>query len=345
MVDGPAGPAGAAEARAVWLTGREQVELRAARVPDPAAGEVTVEAQASAISHGSEMLVYRGKVPADLSLDLPTLEGSFGYPIKYGYASVGRVVAVGEGVESVGIGDAVFTHHPHQTRYSVPAALAIPLPPEVPLEVGTFVANLETAINVVLDAHPRLGDRVAVLGQGVVGLLITLLLRRAGVDRVLTVDGHDRRRRLSRELGADAALEPGPEAEAELWSQSGGRGLDLVVEASGNVAALDTAIRCLGFQGTLVVCSWYGTKPAAIRLGDAFHRRRLRIISSQVSTVDPALGPRWDRERRLDLARRLLAELPLDRLVSHRVPFEHAAEAYHLIAEHPEETVQVVLTY
>lgn len=121
--------------------------------------------------------------------------------------------------------------------------------------------------------------------------------------------------------------------------------MDLAVEASGNVAALDTAIRCLGFQGTLVVCSWYGIKPASVTLGDAFHRRRLRIISSQVSSLDPALAPRWDRERRLDLARRLLTGLPLDRLVSHRVPFDRAADAYRLIVEHPEETVQVLLAY
>lgn len=312
---------------------------------EPGEGEVTVEAEASAISHGTELLVYRGDVPADLALDLPTLEGSFGFPIKYGYASAGRVVAAGRGVESPRVGDAVFVHHPHQTRYTVPAESTILLPNGTPLEHGAFLANLETAVNVVLDAHPHLGDRVAVLGQGVVGLLVTLLLRRTGVDLIVTIDGHERRRRLSREVGADLALEPGPAAESELWSRSAGRGMDLVIEASGNADALNTAIRCLGFQGTLVVCSWYGTKPAALSLGDAFHRRRLRIISSQVSSVDPALAPRWDRERRCDLARRLLSRLPLDGLISHRVPFERAAEAYRLITEHPEETVQVVLTY
>lgn len=334
-----------AEARAVWFAAPGRVELRPARVDDPGEGEVTVEARASAISHGTELLVYRGQVPPDLALDLPTLEGSFGLPIKYGYASAGRIVATGKGVESPRVGDAVFVHHPHQTRYTVPARSAVPLPDGVPPEHGAFLANLETAVNVVLDAHPRLGDRAAVLGQGVVGLLVTLLLRRAGVDLIVTIDGHERRRRLSREAGADLALEPGPEAEAELWSRSGGRGMDLAIEASGNASALDAAIHCLGFQGKLVVCSWYGTKPATLSLGDAFHRRRLRIISSQVSAVDPALAPRWDPERRLDLARRLLTELPLDRLISHRVPFERAPEAYHLIADHPEETVQVLLTY
>lgn len=333
------------EARAVWFTAPGRAELRAARVLDPDEGEVTVEARASAISHGTELLVYRGQVPPDLALDLPTLEGGFGFPIKYGYASAGRIVATGKGVQSPRVGDAVFVHHPHQTRYTVPAGSAIPLPHGVPPEHGAFLANLETAVNVVLDAHPRLGDRVAVFGQGVVGLLVTLLLRRAGVDLIVTIDGHERRRRLSREMGADLALEPGPGAEAQLWSRSGGGGMDLAIEASGSVGALDTAIHCLGFQGTLVVGSWYGTKRAALSLGGAFHRRRLRIIGSQVSSIDPALAPRWDRERRLDLARRLMTELPLDRLVTHRVPFDRAAEAYRLISEHPEETVQVLLTY
>jgi 2-desacetyl-2-hydroxyethyl bacteriochlorophyllide A dehydrogenase len=304
-----------------------------------------VEAIASAVSHGTEMLVYRGEVPGHLELDLPTLRGSFGFPVKYGYASVGRVVETGEGVARPAAGDLVFVHHPHQDRYTVPAEFAIPIPPDVTPEAAALLANLETAVNVLLDAHPRLGEQAVVFGQGVVGLLVTVLLRRAGAEVVAAVERHPLRRRLSAELGAGVVLEPGPDTPSEVRRLTAGRGADLVLEVSGHGEALDGALECLGFQGTLVVCSWYGSKPAQVHLGGAFHRRRLRVLSSQVSSVDPALTPRWSVERRRALAADLLPELPLERLITHRFPFRAAADAYRLIAERPEETVQALLTY
>lgn len=314
-------------------------------MPSPEPNEVTVQALASGISHGTEMLVYRGQVPEHLDLDLPTLRGSFRFPIKYGYASVGRVIEAGSDVVGLAEGDLVFVHHPHQDRYTVPAALAIPVPAGVPAEQAVLLANLETAVNAVLDAHPRLGDRVVVFGQGVVGLLAGLLFRRAGVELVATVDPFRVRRQVSADLGADLVLEPDQALIERVWRYTGGRGADLALEASGSGEALDTAIDCLGFQGTVVVCSWYGTKPVRLHLGDGFHRRRLRIVSSQVSSVDPSLAPRWSAERRRDLALRLLQQLPIDRLLTHRVPFQEAADAYRLVSEQPEDTIQVVLTY
>jgi len=306
---------------------------------------VTVRAIASALSHGTEMLVHRGQVPEDLELDLPTLRGSFRFPIKYGYASAGRVVAVGEGVTRPAAGDLVFVHHPHQDLYTVPAGFAVPVPPGVGAETATLLANLETAVNVLLDAHPRLGEQAVIFGQGVVGLLVTLLLRRAGAEVVAAVERHPLRRRLSEELGAGVTLEPGPDTAAAVRRLTGGRGADLVLEASGSGEALESALNCLAFQGTLVVCSWYGSKPAEVHLGGAFHRRRLRVVGSQVSAVDPALTPRWSVERRRALAAELLSDLPLGPLITHRIPFASAAEAYRLVAERPEETVQVLLTY
>jgi 2-desacetyl-2-hydroxyethyl bacteriochlorophyllide A dehydrogenase len=314
-------------------------------VPAPASDEVTVATVASAVSHGTEMLVHRGEVPEHLELDLPTLRGSFRFPIKYGYASVGRVVERGAAVTRLAIGDLVFVHHPHQDRYTVPATLAIPVPPGVSPEAAALLANVETAVNVLLDAHPRLGEQAVVFGQGVVGLLVTVLLRRAGAEVVASVERHPLRRDLSRELGARAALEPGGDVADEVRRLTDGRGADLVLEASGNGEALGSALDCLAFQGTLVVCSWYGAKTVRVPLGDSFHRRRLRMVSSQVSSVDPALTPRWSVERRRALAAELLSELPLERLISHRVPFADAAQAYRLIAEQPQDTVQVILTY
>jgi 2-desacetyl-2-hydroxyethyl bacteriochlorophyllide A dehydrogenase len=308
-------------------------------------GDVRVRAIASAISHGTEMLVYRGQVPPDLELDLSTLQGSFAFPIKYGYACVGQVVEVGADVAGLAQGDRVFVHHPHQTEYVVPASLPLRLPPGLASELGVFVANLETAVNVTLDAGLRLGERTVIFGQGVVGLLITALARRVGAGLVVAVDPLPGRRCLALAMGAHRVLALSPSVPEEIRRLTDGVGADVAIEVSGQPEALQCAIEAVAFGGTVVVASWYGTKPASLALGGAFHRRRLRLASSQVSTIDAALQPRWSRERRLALARDLLAELPLAKLITHRVPFRHAAAAYQLVDERPGETAQVILTY
>ncbi len=333
------------EATSLWLPRPREVEFRRERLPELAPGTVHVKTVLSALSHGTEMLVYRGQVPPDLSLDLPTLQGSFRFPIKYGYATVGWVAEAGEGVESPLPGELVFVHHPHQTEYVVPASMAIPLPPGIDPEVGCFVASLETAVNVMLDCSARLGERVVVFGQGVVGLLLTQLARRAGAGLIATVDPLEIRRRLSLELGADMSLSTAEGLQGEILRCTGGMGADVVLEVSGNGEALNQALELLAFQGTLIVCSWYGLKPVTLDLGGAFHRKRLRLISSQVSSIDPALQPRWDRLRRLSVVLGLLPHLQLKGLITQRIPFERAQEAYDLVERHPEETVQVILTY
>lgn len=337
-------------ARAVWFPQARAVELRREALPAAGPGDLRVRAIASAVSHGTEMLVYRGQVPSQMPLDLPAVRGDFDFPIKYGYASVGWVVQVGARVEGFATGDLVFVHHPHQTEYVVPATAQqgpepVRLPPELPPEHGVFLANVETAVNVLLDAAPRLGERVVVFGQGVVGLLLTQLTRQAGAGLVIAVDPFSLRRELARAAGADVVLAPDENLPTTIRDLTGGLGADLVLEASGNPAALDQAIAATAFQGTVVVCSWYGTKPAAIDLGGAFHRRRIRIVSSQVGSIDPTLQARWSFRRRLDLARDLLSTLTLTPLITHRFPLARAAEAYDLIDRHPEETGQVILTY
>ena len=335
---------GGATAASVWFPRAREVELRHETVRGPGPGEVRVRAIASGLSHGTEMLVFRGEVPADLALDLPTLAGSYGFPIKFGYASVGRVIEVGGGGRTdLAPGDVVFVHHPHQQEYVVSAASAVRLPKRLPPELGVFVANCETALNVVLDAHPRLGEEVVVIGQGVVGLLVTQLLQRAGAS-VIAVEPIALRRELALRCGADEAIAPDA-APARIAARTNGRGADVVIEASGNARALQLAIDSAAFQGAVVVCSWYGMKPVSLDLGSRFHRARLRLVSSQVSQIDPALAPRWDRERRLETALGLLGELVLGPLITHRIPFARAAEAYELVDKRPEETVQVILTY
>lgn len=333
-------------AESVWFPAPRAAELRREAVPLVNQEDVRVRAIVSAMSHGTEMLVYRGQVPPDLALDLPTLRGSFGFPIKYGYASVGRVVETGDGVHNLWEGDLVFVHHPHQTEYVVPASMPVRLPTELDPELGLFTANLETAVNVLLDAHPRLGERAVIFGQGVVGLLVTQLMRRAGVSLIVAVDPIAARRELARSVGANVALSPDDDAVIdEIRRLTEGIGADLALEASGNATALQQAIDCVAFQGTVVVCSWYGAKRATLQLGDAFHRRRLRVVSSQVSSLDPSLQPRWTHARRLALVGDLLPRLQLAPLITHRFPFRHAADAYALVDQHPEETVQVILTY
>src|SRR2546423_9036785 len=262
------------QARAVWFRHPHEVELRDEVLDPPGPSDIHVRALRSAISHGTEMLVYRGQVDSSLPLDLPTLKGSFEFPIKYGYASVGRVEEVGNSVAGINKGDLVFVHHPHQSEYIVPAASAIGLSQDIDPEIGVFLANLETAVNIAVDSQPRIGTRVVVFGQGVVGLLVTQLLRRAGIA-VFAVDPIEKRRQLAVALGAEVALQPDETLTKQLMDRTNGDGADLAVELSGNPAALGQAIDCVGFQGPVVAASWYGKKPLTLDLAGRFHRNRV----------------------------------------------------------------------
>ena len=291
------------------------------------------------------MLVYRGEVSEDLPLDLPTLAGSFGFPIKYGYATVGRILDVGPGVEDLAAGDFVFVHHPHQDVFVVPGAMAVRLPDGLDPLLGPFVANLETAINVVHDTPLRLGETALVFGQGVVGLLAAQLLKIVGAGRVLAVDPLEKRRELARTVGVDEAFEPSEDLPRRVFEATAGRGADVAVEASGSGTALQAAIEAVAVEGTVVVASWYGTKPVTLCLGGHFHRGRVRVRSSQVGRISPELNSRWNLVRRMETVLGLLPRLRLKELVSQRFPFEEAPEAYRLVDEYPGEVVQVALTH
>jgi 2-desacetyl-2-hydroxyethyl bacteriochlorophyllide A dehydrogenase len=318
--------------------------LREETVPSPGPGEVRVETIASAVSAGTEMLVYRGEVPQDLPLDLPTLRGSYAFPIKYGYAVAGRVLDTGSNAGHLYPGDPVFVHHPHQEAFVVPATMLVRLPDDLDPLLGVFAANLETALNVVHDTPLSLGETALVLGAGVVGLLVARLLKLAGARAVLVVDPMERRRKLALAAGADGAF--GPEGvNGRVMDLTGGRGVDVAVEASGSGAALQAAIEAVATEGTVVVASWYGTRPIALDLGGRFHRGRVSLRSSQVGRLNPELQPRWDRERRTETVIGLLDQLDLRDLISHRLPFGRAPDAYRLLDQRPDEAVQVVFSY
>jgi 2-desacetyl-2-hydroxyethyl bacteriochlorophyllide A dehydrogenase len=337
-------PESTLEARALWFSAPRTTEFRPERIQPPGPGEVRVRAIASALSQGTEMLVYRGEVPADLPLELPTLAGSFSFPIKYGYATVGRVLVSGADVENLAPGDTVFVHHPHQDVFLVPAEALVRLPSGLDPLLGLFVANLETALNVIHDTPLHLGEAALVFGQGVVGLLVTQLLGLVGASRVLVVDPVKKRRELALDVGADEAFEPDAVPERVL-NATARRGADVAVEASGSGVALQAAIDAVASEGTVVVASWYGTKPVALSLGAHFHRGRVRLRSSQVGGMNPDLGPRWDHARRMETVLGLLSRLRLKELISHRFPFDRAPDAYRLVDERPGETVQVILTH
>src|SRR5215210_5006447 len=332
------------KARALWFTAPRTAEFRQETVPPPGPGEVRVETLASAVSAGTEMLVYRGEVPQDLRLDLPNLAGSYAFPIKYGYAAAGRILDTGSDVDHLSPGDPVFVHHPHQDIFLVPAQMLVRLPDDLDPELGVFAANLETALNIVHDTPVRLGETALIFGQGVVGLLVALLLNLAGAGQVLVVDPLEERRRLALAAGADGAFEPA-RLNARITEITGGRGADVAIEASGSGAALQGAIDAVATEGTVVVASWYGTKPVTLSLGGHFHRGRVRLSSSQVGGMNPDLGPRWDHARRTETVLGLLPRLRLKELISHRFPFGRAPDAYRLVDEQPEETVQVILTH
>lgn len=335
----------ALDAQALWLVAPRRVELRAERVPPPGPGQVRVQAIASALSHGTEMLAYRGQIAPDTALDLPTLAGSFSFPLKYGYAAVGRVLDAGPDMAQFVPGDLVFALHPHQSVFIAPVGVVTRLPPALDPLLGVFTANLETALNIVHDTPLKLGETALVFGQGVVGLLVAQLLRRAGAGRVLAVEPLIRRQALARQLGVDAVLAPGPALAAQVQVANDGRLADVAVEVSGRPEALQAAIESVMVEGTVVVGSWYGSKPVTLDLGGHFHRGRVQLRSSQVGRLNPEASARWDYARRTATVAALLPELRLAELVTHHFPLAHAAEAYALVDERPDEVVQVVLDY
>ncbi len=325
---------------------RVEVQRSSPGIPGP--GEALVKTLVSAISSGTEMLLYRGQMPGEMAVDesIAALNGTFQYPIKYGYAAVGRVEEMGEGGAGVGVGDVVFSFRPHESSFVSPASELIKAPEGVTAEDAAFLPTMETAVNLVMDGQPSIGEQVAVFGQGVVGLLVTALLSEMPLASLVTVDQYEGRRRESVALGANASLAPDdPILMGALQASRDYRGADLSFELSGNPAALDQAVKTAGYNGRIVVGSWYGTKESRLDLGGRFHRDRVRLISSQVSTIAPEWSGRWSKERRFDLAWSMIKKVRPSRLVSHRFSIDDAGSAYELLDRDPAKALQVLFTY
>jgi threonine dehydrogenase-like Zn-dependent dehydrogenase len=320
------------EALAFWVVAPGRGELRREALSEPGPGDVVVEALASGISRGTETTVFQGHVPDSQYrvMRAPHQAGEFTFPVKYGYSSVGAVVA---GPDDW-LGRRVFCLYPHQDRYVVPRRAVISVPATVPDERAVLAANMETVVNALWDAAPRLGDRITVVGAGVIGALAAALLARVPGAEVQLVDINPDKAETAAALGVSFALPKVATPRA-----------DLVIHASATSDGLATALDLAGFEATVVEMSWYGDREVSAPLGEGFHSRRLRLVSSQVGAIATAQRARWDRRRRLALALDLLADPRFDALLEPAVPFARLPEVMADLAAQPSKVMCQVIKY
>jgi 2-desacetyl-2-hydroxyethyl bacteriochlorophyllide A dehydrogenase len=308
------------QATAYWTLAPGRGELRDQQLREPGPGEALVRTRHSGISRGTELLVYTGAVPIGIAplMRAPFQEGDLPGPVKYGYLSVGTVE---QGPDDL-LGREVFCLFPHQTRYVVPVSALTPLPEGVPARRATLAGVVETAVNALWDAAPRLGDRIAVVGAGVVGGAVAALLRTFPLQRLQLVDVDPARQTLATALGVELVH---PEAAAD--------GCDVVVHASATAAGLRRSLELLGDEGEVVELSWYGTREVTVPLGSAFHPRRLAIRASQVSEVAAARRARRTHADRMALALQLLRDDGFDALITGASPFGRLPETMRRLAD------------
>ena len=319
-------------ARAYWLRRPGEGEIRTVLLPEPGPGDVVVRTLASGVSRGTETLVFRGGVPANQAAGMraPFQEGEFPAPVKYGYLNVGLV----EQGPSELVGRPVFCLYPHQSRYVVPASAVAPVPDDVPPARAVLAGTVETAVNALWDAAPRIGDRIAVVGAGMVGCSVAAVLAGLPGAQVQLVDVNPARAAVAEALGVGFAL---PEHATD--------DCDLVVHASATEAGLTRSLELLGHEGEVVELSWYGDRRVAVPLGEFFHMRRLAVRSSQVGTVAPARRGRRNGCDRLALALRLLADPRFDALVTGEVAFDDLPEVMAHLAGGEPSALCVRVTY
>jgi threonine dehydrogenase-like Zn-dependent dehydrogenase len=302
------------KARALWTIAPGQAELRPETLPARAPDQVLARMIASGISRGTERLVLAGKVPENQwgAMRCPLQVGDFPFPVKYGYSAVAHVA---EGPAALQ-GKRVFCLHPHQDFFLAPAAMCVPVPDAVPDSRAVLGANMETALNILWDAQPLPGERALVIGAGVVGLLVAYLLARIPAMAVTIIDPDASRRGVAEALGITFAAPEAAPAEQEL-----------IIHASANPAGLRQALQCAAFEARIIEASWFGAQEVALPLGEAFHSRRLRLISSQVGAVAPAMRGRRSFGERMAQALGLLADPALESLVGPATSFQDLPQA------------------
>jgi 2-desacetyl-2-hydroxyethyl bacteriochlorophyllide A dehydrogenase len=332
--------------KTLYFTAPGKVDLREERLPALGANDVLVETACSAISAGTEMLIYQGRFPRDLATDsaIPTLSGDFKYPCMYGYACVGVVRDVGTEVDREWLDRSVFAFQPHTSHFIAAPDSLFPIPESLSPDSACFLPNIETAINLVQDGAPLFGERVLVLGQGIVGLLTASLLNEFPLEALVTADRYELRRSASPVTQRSCLDCDSSTFHKDSRTLLNGNA-DLTFELSGNPEALNDALALTCFSGRIVIGSWYGEKRAEIDFGGKFHRSRIKLISSQVSTIAPELAGRWDKARRFDMGWKALERVRPEKWITHRFPIDDAAQAYRLLDESPQETIQILFTY
>ena len=348
------GKMGEVKRKTLYFTAPRQVELREETLPALGADDVLVETTCSAISAGTEMLVYQGRFPrgtstalsAGLETDsvISSLPGGFKYPLAFGYACVGVVRETGKEADKSWRDKLVFAFQPHTSHFISKTEALFSIPQSLSPETACFLPNMETAVNLVQDGAPIFGERVCVLGQGIIGLLTTSLLREFPLEKLITADYYGLRRDSS-PVPSHSSLDPNATNFHKQAMTLLNGSADLTFELSGNPSALNDALALTCFSGRIVVGSWYGEKRAEVDLGGAFHRSRIKLISSQVSTIAPELSGRWDKSRRFDVAWKALERIKPEKWITHRFPLEKAERAYKLLDESPQETIQILFAY
>ena len=296
-------------ARALWYAAPGRAEIRESPLSRAGPGEILVRMLYSGLSRGTERLVFEGRVPASeyQRMRMPTQEGDFPFPVKYGYAAVGAV----ENGPSALQGRTVFALHPHQDRFVMGEAAVVPVPDTVPPKRAVLAANVETALNVLWDGEAKAGQKIAIIGGGIVGLLVAALAVKPTGAKVTLIDKDPARAALAGKMGAAFAL---PAAAP--------RGFELVIHTSASDAGLALALDIAGFEANVVEASWYGDKRVSVPLGAAFHSQRLRLISSQVGTVAPSHRALFTQRQRMEGALRLLSDARFDALLGEEIAFE-----------------------
>ncbi len=339
------------EMTSLYFLAPGNVDVRQEQLAQPGPDQVLVRTLLSAISSGSEMLLYHGQFPDNIALDanIESLAGAATYPLKYGYSAVGEIIERGDKVNPDWIGKRVFSFQPHVSHFVTETSSLQVIPEGLTVEDAVFLPNLETALNFVMDGAPLIGENVVIFGQGIVGLLTTALLAQFPLSSLMTIDRYPLRRQASLDFGADFCLEPSEtksivQTILELQKESY-RGADLSYELTGDPKVLNQAVEICGFNGRIVIGSWYGKKQAVLDLGGWFHRSRIKLVSSQVSSINPEFSGRWDKSRRFQVAWEMLKRVKPAQLITHRFPIQKAGEAYRLLDENLGDTIQVVFTY
>ncbi len=323
------------DAWALWFQEQARAELvrePLAALPKTPAEWCQVRTLFSALSPGTERLVFTGGVPPSLYQEMrcPYMSGDFPFPVKYGYALVGEVTRGPEGM----LGQRVHVLHPHQDQCVVRIEDTYPLPPEIPAPRATLASNMETAVNALWDGRVSIGERALVVGFGIIGSLIARLLTFIAGIQLCVVDAQETKVVLARQMGFEACHP----------TQVAGD-FDVAFHASASAAGLQTAIDGVGFEGRVVEMSWYGNRDVSLQLGGAFHSQRKTILSSQVSHIAPTQRPRWDHKRRKALVSALLHDPAFDQHITHVVPFAELPQVYKRLQQGPTEGLAYVVDY